>query len=115
MTTEDIYIETLKKLTEFTRIGKIKWKRQNLSTLYLEQFAVNGQMAVLSLQRITISGVYYYIFTIKNTSRNEISLNIDTTKEYNYQLFVADLYSAALLSVENDSLNFLSDLMDSFQ
>jgi hypothetical protein len=113
MQKEEISKEFINTVIEYTRTGRIRWKRQSLSTLYFEQFTKNNEKAIMSIQRVSWYSFVDYIFIVKNLIKNEVNLNIETSKEKLYWDQLNELYTSALSSIENDNANFLSDLIDS--
>lgn len=109
----ELHIEFIKKFILLTSDKKITWKRQSLSTLYYEKTTTKGEMARLTLQKIGYAGSEDYMFSVSSPFKNEISLNIDTSRQPKYKNYIAELYRTALLSVDQDGLNLLSDLIDS--
>lgn len=105
------YKRVLINLINASSDNKIKWVRQNPTTIYQEMTTGSGSRALMSIQQVRPNGGHY-IFTVKNISKNEIVITIDSSRNREFSLILDDLYKIANYNLEKRSLDFLDDIIE---
>ena len=73
------YKKVIIQLIEASQSGKISWTKQNPTTIYQELKTASGALAIMSIQQIRVDRGHY-IFTVKNASKKEVVVSIDSNK-----------------------------------
>lgn len=118
------YIEIINEFINKTEAGKIKWKRQNSTTIYVETLSESQEKVLISLQKVQDrvlkrdrQRAYYkqttsFLFTVKNASNNELIMQIDSTNQEEYEKYLDELFKIANYRIEKKNIDFLRGIMD---
>ena len=105
------YRKIIFQLIDATELSKIVWKRQNPSTIFYEKITKNDEKAIMSVQSVGPRQRNHFVFNVQNTSKNEIIVSIDSTRDREFQEMLNDLFDKGMYSIEKRSLNFLRDIL----
>lgn len=104
------YKDAIIHLINASQDGSIAWTKQNPTTIYYEMETASGQKAIMSIQQVR-QDRGFYVFTVKNASKKEIVISIDSSKRTEFRGMLDELYHVANYSIERRSLNFLDDVI----
>ena len=122
MNAREEYMDILTGLINATDAGKLTWKRQNPTTLYLERRTASGELAVISLQKVQnrtrdrqtgrIRAIETYVFTVKNVSNKEFIIQIDSNEDGDFQDILGNLFNLSNYRIEKSNIDFLRGIFD---
>lgn len=108
------YRKVIAQLIEASGSGAIKWTKQNPTTIYQETRTASGATAIMSIQQVRRDRGHY-VFTVKNASKGEVVVSIDSMRERELAPMLDELYQIANYSIEKRSLDFLDDIIRGFK
>lgn len=108
------YKQAIIQLIEASQSGAIKWTKQNPTTIYQETKTASGATAIMSIQQVRRERGHY-VFTVKNASKGEVVVSIDSGKDRDFAPMLDNLYNIANYSIEKRSLDFLDDIIRGFK
>ena len=111
MNISEEYFDMVKQLVIATSEGKVNWKRQNPTTIYFEILTENHESALISIQKIRRPASVEYLFNVKNLTKDDVVVTIDSSNEREFQNLLAELFNSANYSIEKRSIDFLSGIL----
>lgn len=109
------YATLIEKLIAATKRGKMKWIKENPTTLYVKHHTKSGKAAILSIQAL-ISGSQKrnsrYLLTLKNANDKGRVVTIDSSKHDYFKEILGNLFTYANYQFESDSVDFFEDFIN---
>jgi len=127
MNLKEEYQKIIAEFIEATKSGKLNWKKQNPTTVFIETIS-NTDKAIISLQKVVVRGgttvvrtgvqrvvrretQVNFVFTVKNATSNELVIQIDTGTDPTFKERLAELFNACEFNTEKKNMDFLKGII----